>query len=44
MTCREDTAIHRVCVVYANSDSRRNKTHGSPLVALNSSTAVQQSY
>ena len=25
MTCTEDTAIYRVCVAYANSDSRRNK-------------------
>ena len=31
MTCTEDTAILRVCVVYADSDSRRNETYGSPL-------------
>ena len=31
MAYTEDTAIYRVCVVYANSDSRRNKTYGSPL-------------
>ena len=34
MTCTEDTAIYRVCVAYANSDSRRNKTYGSPLVIV----------
>ena len=34
MTCTEDTAIYRVCVGYANSDSRRNKTYGSPLVLV----------
>ena len=31
VTCTEDTAIYRVCVVYADSYSRRNKTYGSPL-------------
>ena len=33
VTCTEDTAIHRVCAVYANTAtySRRNKTYGSPL-------------
>ena len=34
MACAEDTAIYRVCVAYANSDSRRNKTCGSPLVLV----------
>ena len=42
LVCTDDTAIYRVCVAYANSDSRRNKTYGSPLgcLSLNSSTAV----
>ena len=31
MTYTEDTAVYRVRVVYANSNSRRNKTYGSPL-------------
>ena len=34
MTCTEDTAIYRVCVAYANSDSRRDETYGSPLVLV----------
>ena len=34
MTCTENTAIHRACVAYANSDSRTNKTHDSPLVLV----------
>ena len=31
MACTEDTALCRVCMVYANSDSRRNHTYGSHL-------------
>ena len=34
LVCTDDTAIYRVCVAYANSDSRRNKTYGSPLVLV----------
>ena len=34
MPCTEDTATYRVCVAYANGDSRSNKTYGSPLVLV----------
>ena len=34
MRCTEDTAIYRVCVAYANNDSKTNKTYGSPLVPV----------
>ena len=34
MRCTEDTAIYRVCVAYANNDSRTKITYGSALVLV----------
>ena len=45
VTCTEDTAIHRVCAVYANSYIQQEEQNiwQPSRMALNSNTAVQQS-
>ena len=45
VTCTEDTATYRVCVVYANSyiQQEEQNTRQPSRMALNSTTAVQQS-
>ena len=46
VTCTEDTAIHRVCAVHANSYIQQDEQNiwQPSRMALNSNTAVQQSY
>ena len=46
VTCTEDTAIHRVCAVYANSYIEQDEQNiwQPSRMALNSNTAVQQSW
>ena len=45
VTCTENTAIHRVCAVYANSYIQQEELNiwQPSRIALNSNTAVQQS-